>query len=200
LSNNTSRELEKKFWVEGLTLREFCESITYQLDNLELDYVHLPWCDTTDTYYLPNNGSSIQFARTRDSVGQQANGEYRILKEITIKAKDKGNNTDRLERNLQVTNIETAHALLGDLIGHGPAGSLTKEEQIWFVTVPEGEVVLSACQINGRAIVFEVEGPTMARVESFCTFFAQKLKPETRSLFEIYILPFTLEREKELAE
>jgi hypothetical protein len=135
---------------------------------------------------MPPVESSIQFIRVRDSQGTGADGEFRILKELTIKQKDMGSNLDRLEINLEVDSTLKAGELVSRLVGAGETGEIRKDEAIWFVPVDGGEIVLSLADINGE-MFFEVEGPTVEHVEEYCKLF-NGLIPEPRSLFEIFVL------------
>lgn len=189
MSNPTYREIERKFLVTNqIDLQELGILVEATLLWANRPYKSIPKCETTDTYWLPPAESNIQFARVRDSIGTEAGGEYRMLKELTIKQKDHGHNFDRLEINLKVDSAATAAALVSRLVGTAPHGEIRKTESIWFVEDTRGELVISAALIDGD-LYFEVEGATDEQVREYCDLFSSKfnLVPEPKSFFELFV-------------
>ena len=184
--NNSYREIEKKFRFKGvIDFQDAAIGIESKLLWQNVPYRSIPICTTRDTYWLPPAESSLQFVRVRDSQGTGADGEYKSLKELTIKQRDMGSNLNRLEINLAVDSTVNANELVSRLVGESEFGEIRKNEAIWFVQVDGGEVVLSLADVNGE-LFFEVEGPTVEYVEQYCKLF-NGLVPEPRSLFEIFI-------------
>lgn len=186
------REIEKKYLIHGHTLDSLSNLISGTLAGLTQDtFTVITGCRTKDTYWTVPALSSLQFIRTRDSVGESTSGEYHILKEITVKAKDQGNNLNRLELNLAIKNVKLANQLLTLLLGTEAVGVISKTEHIWFVhnTGVQGEIVLSVCLI-GKDLFLEVEGPTEEIVEEYSELVTRHLGSftlESQNLFERYI-------------
>lgn len=184
---NNFREIERKFRIASdTTFDEAHIKIEATILWQNLTYRSIPICTTRDVYWVPPAESPAQFARCRDSQGTDGQGEYKILKELTVKMKDRGDNYDRLEVNVAVDSIAKAASLVNLLIGEGARGEIFKKEAIWFVPVEGGEAVLSLAEIEGE-LFFEVEAPTKEIVEQYCKLF-NGLTPEPRSLFEIFVL------------
>lgn len=186
-----NREIERKYLVDE---RWSLETLGHLVDSsLDLDgheYVKIASCHTVDTYYAPPAASQIQFIRTRDSMGNMRDGEFRILKEVTIKQKDRGSNLNRLEINVQVGSVEAMKQVLELTLATARLGEIRKSEQVWFVKDAGHEVVISTCHI-GKDLYIEVEGPSEELVTKYSEEFEQliRLRRESRSLFEIYIEP-----------
>lgn len=186
-TNPTYREIEKKFQLlRWRSLENVGLVINELLDMEKVRFRTVQDCRTTDVYWPETE--TVQIARTRDSIGVSGDGEYRMLKEVTVKVKDKGHNFNRLEINSKIECVRIMGDLLSTLLGTGPIGKIEKVEQIWFVESKDGEVVISTCQI-GDTIYLEVEGPNQKRVDHYCEVLGSlfKMQAEPRSFFEIYI-------------
>lgn len=149
----------------------------------------LPLCETVDTYWQHPEHQD-KFLRIRDSIGQTRGGEYHMLKELTVKSKDRGNNFNRFEANLGIDSASVADSLLNVWLGRSSKlGRVIKKDAIWFIQEPAGEVVVSLTLIkNDNSVFLKIGGPTEELVNRYCRDFAPSNSPiEPKSFFELYM-------------
>jgi len=194
--NNENREVEKKFIIRGLLLDDINEILMNFIPKTTIERYINP-CTTTDFYWkvpvnseLNTGGIQAQFVRLRDSWGVGSDGFSRQLKEITIKAKDKDTNVDRLELNIAIDDVAKAKMFLNLVLG--PSKSIQKEECVIFIKEmgANGLVVISLAQIKGEQQVYlEIEGQSEEVINLYVTKLQKKLEffQEEKSLYEIYI-------------
>ena len=192
------REIESKWWAKedyvttsAIIIEHYLymRSTSHDLGHIsERDILHAV---TKDEYWrVPGKG---QFLRLRNSRGEFLDGRKQTLKEITVKAKDKDSNLDRLEINVEVEKIMDTRELLNTVLGSKPIGVINKREAIVFAG--KG-VVVSVCEMTDGKVLVEVEGPSIAEIQLHERPLRRKLElvRETASLFELYIEP-KLEKE-----
>lgn len=138
-----------------------------------------------DLYWNPPKGSKPDFVRLRRSDGRGA--------VITVKESDKGNNTDRVEIDLDVDNYDQSLELLSSL--HGEPKKLSKKYYVYFLE--NSDTNISVYQVSGDSRVFiEVEGRSLRRVKKLCSglnkmfsvgLVARLIKVNS-SLFDIFVM------------
>ncbi len=177
-----TREIEKKWRVPSFKFEEASTVLNAVFGEWPVSK-HITWCKTTDTYFKPTAGS-MQFVRVRDSVGETATGEYHILKEITVKAKDQGHNMNRHERNLSVNEGTNSVSLLTELLGVEPTAAIKKREEIWWIS----DAVVSLSDVNGQ-LFFEIECAQFRLAQEIEeeVLRSMRLIFEPRSLYEIFV-------------
>jgi len=132
---------------------------------------------STDSFFNPPATSSSQFIRLREHQDGKA--------ELTIKSKDKGNNYNRLEINVEVNSLAMMRKMLENL--HGPA--LLELEKSYTVFFLKDEVLVSTYRVIGDERLFlEVEAPTLKLVDETVSLLKNtlELELESKSLFEIF--------------
>lgn len=183
MNTKNFREIEKKFICDVPYLKA-----AHVLTAMFSDFIPLI-CKTWDDYW-PVPGKA-QFVRLRRSKGRQGS-ETRTLDEITVKAKDRRSNVNRLELNLDVGEQPIVAEKLLKLACGESSTCVYKNEYVWFLP---GSVVLSLCEVNKGKVYIEVEGPSLASIERIIRGIKKRFKPlkqEPKSLFELYVQP-TLE-------
>lgn len=173
------REIEVKYIAEWPNAGP--ELLAWYLTKYKLKDSQILSAYTKDTYWKTKRG---QFVRLRDSTGEYYNKVSTFLKEITVKTKDRATNLNRLEVNVRVQDVAGAKKLLSTLHGK-PCGRIVKHELIFFL---EDGSVISLCYIK-RKLYVEIESPTFSLMNKHRhTLLSQfPMKPESRSLFEIYL-------------
>lgn len=180
--NKTDREIEQKFYVDGVDYTELCRRVDLALGFNGILLTTSLHCSTMDYYWRISDGKTL---RLRDSWGHTDDGFSRSLKEVTLKSKDKGNNLDRLELNLGVLDSQTAYSILESIHGK-PVGRINKDKE--YVVFTRDGAVISVALVNDE-LFLEVEGESFLHVNQYVGLIQQEvtLQPETRSLFEIFI-------------
>lgn len=184
--NEKFREIESKFWLEEDYVTASALVVEHYLKVIDVTEREILYASTKDDYWqVPGRG---QFIRLRNSSGEYMDGSKQTLKEITVKAKDKACNLDRLEINVEVEKIMDTRQLLNVVLGSGPVGTIRKREAIVFA--PKG-VVISVCEFPSGKVLLEVEGPSIEELKLHERPLKRKLgmSVETASLFELYIEP-----------
>lgn len=181
MNSKNFRELERKFRVVSYRMATATLLEHYMARGLSADSVLT--ADTIDDYWqVPGNAD---FVRVRNSWGETATGKRRVLKEITVKKKDKGSNFDRLELNLHIEEVQVARLVCKLICGKRKA-RIEKREMVFFL--PDTTVV-SVCRI-GKDCFLEVESASEALVAKRVRELGGlglELQSEPRSLFEIYV-------------
>jgi hypothetical protein len=174
------REVERKFLITAGTFSENCAKLQSLNDHIAPDRTLA--CETQDDYWCKVDGETT---RLRNSRGNFADGRFHHRKEITVKKKDREDNTDRFEVNVGVESVLDARAFVTFLLGK-PTGRVHKEE---FVLFGEGLLVLSLYQVNGEAQYLEIEAEDLEAVDEELRKLRKhfELKQEGRSLYEIFI-------------
>ena len=175
-----NREIEIKYSIEN-----------WKLDTLSKRIKSLPFLNIkrslesaiTKDFYFPAS-QTIQTIRLRDSCGVDGNGFSKLLKELTFKNKDQGNNFNRLEENIEIHDCLPAYRAMVLAFGE-PSLIITKEERVYWTE----ELVISLATVNNSSTIYlEIEGPTedsvLQTAKNFEEYF--EMKKETRSLLEIY--------------
>lgn len=181
MSNRLFRELEVKY-VLKLSLSR-AERILQDLHDSK-DESGYRTCFTVDNYWKLKG--KAQFIRVRDSWGRTDSGEHCTLKEVTVKAKDKGSNVDRLEVNAAVTQVKYLVKALSLALGRKPK-RLAKADIVQFL---KDGTVYSLCVVEGTTYL-EVESPNLRLLEKHCKralkAFKGYIRREPKSLYELYI-------------
>jgi len=190
------REIESKFWLDAEYIEATKLMVEYYLKVVGITESDILYATTRDDYWeVPGKGD---FLRLRNSSGEYMDGNKKTLKEITVKAKDKGCNLDRMEINVSVEKILDTRKLLNTVLGNKPVGSINKHEAIVFA--PKG-VVVSICGFTDGKVLLEVEGPSVAEIKlherPLRRLFG--MKSEEASLFELYISPKLEGKNEEVA-
>lgn len=176
-----NREIEAKYVIQGMSMPHLEYLILSAVEDLFRD--ELVECKTMDIYFQASEGTSI---RLRDSHGIGDNGFSRQLREFTVKKKDQGNNFNRIEENVAISDCAAMYEAL-KLVHGDPVLILHKEEVV--IWTKDG-MIFSMARVSKESdkIYFEIEGPTEELVNRYCDKFSQFLtmERETRSLFEIY--------------
>lgn len=183
-SGEKFREIERKWRVPRWRSFNRVEKqiVDYYLKKELVPPSQILFAETIDTYW--DAPAKAQFVRLRHSWGSRLSGEKSVLKEITVKQKDKGGNLNRFESNIAIESIQDAKAALGAALGP-PIGVIRKYEAVVFAH--EG-VVVSLCKINDTDVMIEVEGPTVESLKYHAKALdLGNLEQEFKNLFELYI-------------
>lgn len=181
MSSSNYREIERKFLVKDDV--SFAKLEERLLELLEVPKDFILTAKTTDEYWeVPGRGD---FVRLRNSWGRTLAGQRKVLKEITVKKKDRGSNFNRLEINAAVESILDTRALLKMILGN-TCGKIEKVETVWFC--PE-DLVVSLCDVNSMATYVEVEGKSTQQVTAWSEKIKKiaRLEQEEKNLFELFI-------------
>lgn len=170
-----NREIERKFILPDATYEGAIQTVAQVLGTWEsiID-------DASRDYYwkVPQN-LNADFLRLRfmpAGTGQ-----------LTIKQADRGDNTNRVEFDVEVTEPEHCRKMLTHLMGE-PTGSIYKQYYVFFLE--NQDTTVSIYRVRGDKRIFcEVEARTLARVEQLVKQIGAKMTmtPETRSLFQIFM-------------
>lgn len=180
-NSGNSREIEKKWKLQGETLGSVSKALLNSCGYHEVKLDLILDCQTSDYYWSLGQD---RFLRLRDSWGLTSDGFSRVLKEVTLKKKDRGSNVDRLEYNLGISDSQTAYKIYTEVHGE-PVGEITKKE---FIVFTRDGAIISVAEIEGD-LYLEVEAKNESQVDQYAHFLLQPFKYswEERSLFEIYI-------------
>lgn len=184
--NLKNRELEKKFEVLTPTYTELSGKLVnfYHVEKKVPAKRVLVDCGTIDRYWeVPGRAN---FVRIRNSAGKWLSGAPQILREVTVKEKDQGDNLDRMEINGDIKSVQKFQQIFNAALGPS-LGAVKKEEVVVFLE--NGVVVSLSLSLQDGKVYLEVEGPELEGIEAelrrlrpLCTW-----KREPRSLFEIYV-------------
>ena len=159
---NDFREIESKFFLKGEEYFDAIDKLTMFLDN---EGIHF---DTTvgsgKDFFYPKNLNT--FIRIREYDGREEAGE------LTMKCKDKGNITDRLETNIKLKSTEdlnNATAMCEHL--YKKADSAIWKRYYIFWTDEHTNIVLYETDKNELPLILEIEAPdqvTLTKLRSLC--------------------------------
>ena len=183
--NNNDREIEIKMEAIGVTLEELDSKfrlLYYTGDKIQTHG------QGKDVFWYPAGiaGDTADFVRLRED-GERC--------ELTVKAKDKGDNLDRMEKNVAVlTSWEDTKSLMINVLGN-PLGEVEKK-YIVYNDVESGVIVCLYQVLGDEDRVFmEVEGPDFILVDemardiqdSFREYGGVVLYRNFESLYEMFI-------------
>jgi len=175
-----NREIEVKLLVLGTSSMK---TVNGHLESLFPDPEDLIIGKSKDVYFLPPPKSKVDFARVRyypDKDGGQ----------MTIKASDKGNNVDRVEIDVEVSDCDQSVKFLSSLLGTEPSGTLTKRYIVYFLD--KRDTTVSLYQVVGDSRVFlEVEARSMDKVNRLLAELKKTVPFEMQqvhsSLFQLFV-------------
>lgn len=165
------REIERKFRAS-----QSYEAVCKDLNRI-FRFAEITDFDSEDFFY--NTDYGFDFIRLRSN-------EHWC--EITGKAKDKGNNLDRLEVNVRVLPESILSALKFCRQAFGEEKTIIhKQVRVWKLR--QGLEIAAYRIAEDNSVFVEVEGPSVEDVDSCTRPLLQLgyLETETRSLFEMYV-------------
>jgi CYTH domain-containing protein len=176
MSRNSFREIEKKYVLSGLRSQGAADKL------LRRTLPHLIESEVAglslDKFYA-HPTSSNAFIRTRILDNGTA--------ELTVKAKDKGDNVDRLEVNCLAMKQREAVAFAEAALGK-PLFELTKSYTVFFL--PNNANVSTYIVSGDERLFLEIEAPTLKQVDDLAQTLSSVvgfvMEQEPRSLFEIF--------------
>jgi len=174
VSTTYSREIERKFVVEGLygdNLEAVCDFLAGAFDRPPFEEA-----TSVDRFWRPPN---VDFLRLRDD------------RDLTIKVTDRSSIVNRIEENVKVDNVAVAEKMF--TLIYGEPKKLTKTYKVWrlfsYKTKFEKPLYVSAYSVEGDNRVFvEVESEEADQVDSTSILLVNimELRVETRSLYQIF--------------
>lgn len=180
------REIEVKLRIQGVYLGTIAELL-----RLELPVSKSVYDSSTDTYWhLRDPGVRGDFIRMR---------ELGTTVQVTVKGKDKGNNTDRIEVELETF---SSKAVVRGLLtaAHGrPAGKITKTYHVFWLVGESEHTNVSCYAIEGdeQDVYIEIESTGIdtvleleAKVRTLLDREDIQVERAQGSLYELYITPW----------
>lgn len=127
-----NREIESKWLVKDTTL----EVVRKELEEILGDTVVKSVLGTsTDTYWIPGPDAEAQFVRLRERDDD--------VRQITVKARDKDSNINRLEVDVNAISEKTTIKRLLNALFSKAAGTVTKQYRVYWST-PDHRTNVSA--------------------------------------------------------
>jgi CYTH domain-containing protein len=170
-----NREIEKKFLIKtGMSKAE----VDYIIQR-EFDPTREYYGSSEDLFFLPQDRTRADFIRLRALNDGTT--------ELTIKKKDRGNNTDRMEQNIDVHPFNKTREFCRTLFGP----ELTTLNKTFSHFERDGIEVSTALVEGYPYLILEVEAPTEAQIERVTTVLSRvlPLEVENQSLFELFVKP-----------
>jgi len=186
-----NREIELKLLVEGFDKMQPVEKAIAPLMD-EINRAKQPHRPTiygcaADTYWESPEESSADFVRLRVLDEPDIHGN---MAQITLKSSDKGNNVNRIEVDLGVSDHSQANKLLTVMLGD-PLGQVTKRYTVFFLEDEHTTVSVYRIMRDKRVFV-EVEGTSLRRVKEITKHLQEKgglrFKRIPQSLFDMFVL------------
>ena len=148
-----NREIEVKTRVDGL--KSYQTAVDFVRSALESSVTEEEVSTATDLYWnAPKSGIKADFLRLRKIAGGG---------QITAKCTDRGNNIDRVEIDLEVSDRAQAKELITALLGE-PIAKVTKKYTVFFLENQFTNV--SVYQVTGDKKVFvEIEAKSKSRLK-----------------------------------
>lgn len=144
-----NREIESKWLISGVTLDE----VRLALEDVMMDQVQRSiFGSSVDTYWNVPEEAEAQFVRMRERDG---------IRQVTVKARDRGSNINRLEVDVDSTSdVSKITRLLNALFGK-PAGKVGKTYHVYWPGDSEHTTIcaysITHVEPNFNDIVVEIE-------------------------------------------
>jgi len=180
-----NREVEKKYVVVGMDFKFASRVIQSFIDKLIKDRKVGPdvyWTTSgksTDHYWSAPDNLGADFIRIRDNSPKYC--------QLTLKKSYGGNNTNRVEIDIDCKGAEQPKAFLKKLLGKS-SGKVTKRYIVGFIK--DSHKNISVYQIIGDNRVFlEIEAKTLKEVNQLQKTMSRlfNLELESRSIYQIFI-------------
>jgi len=177
-----NREIEAKMLVEGVTkMNDVVKLLNPVFDEDRCESIIVG--ASKDVYFTPPKDAKADFMRVRYG-HKKGDQSY-----FTIKYTDRGDNLNRVEKDVPIGDPDLMVDTLSDLHG-APRGAIHKRYKVYFLS--EEHDTISVYQIKGDARVFvEVEATSQVKLEKFLAE-VQKVLPytltrSTKSLYQMFL-------------
>jgi len=174
-----NREIEVKLKLSGITYATAVSELT-ELLREQNPLIRIG--SSLDTYWVTAEAPEAQFLRVRERDG---------IRQITVKGKDRGDNLNRIEVDIDSTSeTHRIHRLMRCLLGR-PAGIIQKTYQVWELESEYDTVcVYQLTQPVQGGLYVEMEARSMERMlelEQLVLRAFPRAKRAEGSLFEMYV-------------
>lgn len=175
-----NREIETKLLIPGLMFQQVCNMLDTMLTK-ESPIIRIG--TSVDTYWpLPDAKVEGDFLRVRERDG---------IRQITVKGKDRGVNTNRIEIDIDSTSeTHRIHRLFRCALGK-PAGVIAKTYRVWELESEYDTVCAYELTNHPSGVIVEVEARTeerMLELEKQVRELFWSAQTAPGSLFEMYIV------------
>lgn len=175
-----NREIEVKLLMQNVASMK---AVDKHLQEMFPDPEDLIIGKSKDVYFFPPEGSKADFARVRffpDRDGGQ----------MTIKWSDKGNNVDRVEIDVEVSDCDQAVSFLEAFTGQKASGVINKRYIVYFLDKRDTTVSLYQV-VNDSRVFLEVEARRMEKVDKLLEDIKKHIpysaERVNKSLFQLFV-------------